>query len=576
VAACTAAIAAQLALAAPGPEPAAAAPPGGLPPGLQKLIDDKLGGVRESLPPPLREIVDGSGLPNLGQPSVPTQSRAPQNVPPHAAPAQSAAPPAGSSSGGAPAVRSQGPPTRPAGGGAAAGRPSEPTAIAQQPQELAAPGATAEIRPARRRARRAPVARAGGAGSATAPAASGAAAAATDGAPATGRDDGGGRSAAPVEAEGIPVVRTVRDIVEVFPAWAKLLLGALAALCLALAGAYLLSTLRARSLARQRGELLRDVGLLQSALLPQVPEKLGALTISVAYRPAEGPAAGGDFYDALALADGRVGFVLGDVSGHGRDALERTAFVRHSLRAYLKAGLEPRVALQVAGRVIGDGLGDDFVTVLVAIHDPASGTLTYASAGHPAPIVSGDRGFDPVLAGGSPPIGFGLLVGQRQTTVPLPPGAVACLYTDGLVEARTADGLVGRDGLERMVAELGPGARAEQVVAGVGAAARGATDDMAVCLLTPTSHVAIGGFRTEQLDLSARELEGPLLERFLTQCGVGADESYVAQHEARNLGPRFGGVNVTAVLGSRRTVEILPRNVESLEAAARRASAEAA
>ena len=383
---------------------------------------------------------------------------------------------------------------------------------------------------------------------------------------------GKGDDAEPEES-GSPVTRTVRDIVEVVPDSLKLALAALAALSLALAGGYVVSLLRARSLARQRSELLSEVGLLQGALLPPIPQQLGALKTTVAYRPADGPGAGGDFYDALPLSDGRVGFILGDVSGHGRGALERTAFMRYTLRAYLEAGLAPHLALQVAGRVIGDGLGGDFATVLLAVHDPRSGSLTYASAGHPAPIVLGDLPFEPVLAGSSPPIGVGEPTGLRETTVPLMPGAVACLYTDGLIEARTEEGLLGRERLEQVLAEMGPEATASDLLDRVAGEARTVSDDMATCILSPTARVTTGGFRTERIELSRRELEGPLPGRFLDECGVSSEDRKRAMREARDLAGRFEGVVLRVAFGNRRAVEVRPRNVESIEAAAQRAAA---
>jgi hypothetical protein len=364
----------------------------------------------------------------------------------------------------------------------------------------------------------------------------------------------------------------VRDIVEVVPDSLKLALAALAAISLLLAGGYVASALRARSLARQRRELLGEVGLLQSALLPPVPAQLGALKTSVAYRPADGPAAGGDFYDALPLSGGRAGFILGDVSGHGRGALERTAFMRYTLRAYLEAGLEPRVALQVAGRVIGDRLNGDFATVLIAVHDPGSGSLTYASAGHPAPIVVGGNAFEPVNVAAAPPIGVGVPTGVRQTTVPLMPGTVACLYTDGLIEARTEDGLLGADRLEQMVTELGSEDTAADLLERVAGEAQATPDDMATCLLSPTAGVTTGGFRTEQLELSAKEARSTLVKRFLTECGVAARDRWDAERQALEMAERFGGATLTVVFGGRRTVEVLPRNVESIEAAALRAA----
>lgn len=368
---------------------------------------------------------------------------------------------------------------------------------------------------------------------------------------------------------GSPVTRTVRDIVEVVPDSLKMALAALAALSLLLGGAYLLSALRNRRLGRQRGELLQEVGLLQGALLPSVPERLGAVRASVAYRPADGPAAGGDFYDALPLPGGRTGFIMGDVSGHGRDALAHTAFMRYTLRAYLEAGLEPRVALQVAGRVVDGHLGGDFATVLLAVHDPASGSLTFASAGHPAPVVVGPSSFQPVLAASSLPLGMGERTGLRQTSLPLAPGSTVCLFTDGVVEARTREGLLGTDRLRSLLEDLGPGATARELLDRVADEARSVPDDMAACLISPADEVTAGGFRSEQLELSSEEVEGPLAARFLEACGVDPQAARRAREEAGQVAGAFGGAVLHVVMGNRTRVEVLPRNLEGIEAASR-------
>jgi hypothetical protein len=391
------------------------------------------------------------------------------------------------------------------------------------------------------------------------------------GQPAGGKNDKNGANGSD---EGSNVVtNTVERLVEVVPDELKAALAALAALSVMLGVGYLLAALRARRLSRQRRELLQEVGLLQTALLPPVPDKVGALLTSVAYRPADGPGAGGDFYDVLPLTGGRVGFILGDVSGHGRGALARTAFMRYTLRAYLEAGLEPRVALQVAGRVIDDNLGGDFATVLLAVHDPDTGSLTYASAGHPSPIVVGPEPHEPITAASSPPIGVGVRTGLRQTTVPLAPGAVAALFTDGLIEARTPKGILGRERLTELLAEIADGATARRLIERVAAEANVRSDDMAAVVVTPTAGVTTGLFRTEQLELSTRELEGPIARRFLEACGLAAQEVDDAERDARLLAERFGGVVLHVVFGNRLRVEVLPRNVESIEAASRRVSA---
>jgi Stage II sporulation protein E (SpoIIE) len=398
-----------------------------------------------------------------------------------------------------------------------------------------------------------------------------------------GRSEGAGDGSANPVDERAPgdepgdgpasIVRQPLAVVDNVPDALKYALAALAVLSIMLGVGYLLATMRARSLAHQRRELLQEVGLLQSALLPPVPEKLGSLRTSVAYRPADGPGAGGDFYDVLPLAGGSVGFILGDVSGHGRGALARTAFMRYTLRAYLEAGLQPRAALQVAGRVIDENLGGDFATVLLAVHDPETGSLTYATAGHPAPIVVGPETHHPVTAGSSPPIGVGVPTGLRQTTVPLVPGAVACLFTDGLMDARVGGGVLGRGRLEELLRDLGDDATARELIERVSQESRVLSDDIAAVVVSPTNGVPGAQFRTEQLELSARELEGPIAHRFLESCGISPAETVAVVAKARALAGATGAVILNVVYSDGPRVDVLPRDVDSIEAASQREAA---
>ena len=350
----------------------------------------------------------------------------------------------------------------------------------------------------------------------------------------------------------------VRDVVEVVPTPLRILVAGLVALSILLGLASALTLLRNRRLARQRRELLGEVGLLQAALLPGMPDKLGSARASVAYRPADGPGAGGDFYDVFPLAAGKTAVLIGDVSGHGRSALGRTALARYTLRAYVEAGLEPREAVQIAGSVLAGKLQGDFVTALVAVHDAGAGTLTYATAGHPPPIVTAPGGFAPVLAATAPPLGVGTGTGQRQTTLPFPRGSVACFFTDGLTEARTSDGQLGSERLEEIVQELGPDATAKQVIDSVASSAKTITDDAAVCVLTAEEGAAIVRSRVERLEVSRAELGGPMLLGFLDECGVAHRTARAAEREARTVAREHGGAILEVRMGGVAQVDVRP------------------
>jgi hypothetical protein len=263
---------------------------------------------------------------------------------------------------------------------------------------------------------------------------------------------------------------------------------------------------------------------MQGALVPEVPPRLGGLAVSVAYRPAEGPAAGGDFYDLFVLEPGKVAIMLGDVAGHGHEALTHAALTRYTLRAYLQAGLEPRAALALAGRVLVDPQGERFATVAVGVYDTPSSKLTYALAGHPPPILRGVQAPEPLTVCSSAPIGWGVPTGHRQTTVSLPAGAEACFFSDGLIEARREGELLGRERLHEILTGLGSRPEASKLLEQVRAAAEGAPDDMVACVLSPEGTAATGCTRVEELQADAQALSRPDVRRFLEECLLSAPE----------------------------------------------------
>ena len=381
-----------------------------------------------------------------------------------------------------------------------------------------------------------------------------------------GHENGTGTSHQPPPPS--PVVRTVERIVGVVPEPVWLMIAILALLSVGFAASSWGATLRARRLARQRERLASDVGLLQAALLPTVPDRIGPLRISVAYHPAEGPAAGGDFYDVFALGDSRVGVVVGDVSGHGRSALPQTALIRYTLRTYLETGLTPRAALAAASVVLEPQLdGESYATVAVATVDLEAGALTYACAGHPAPIVLGAEEIEAVQACASPPIGVGLPTGLRQTALWLAGPTQICFFTDGLMAAREDGGRVGMDRLSQMVTGLGPTVDANRLLAHLVARTDHRPDDMAACMLALERTPARSPVRTEEVELDAGELATDRPRRFLAAMGLTEERIEATLRLARGAVDRAGRAILLVGIGSGApTVDVLARRISSAQA----------
>jgi serine phosphatase RsbU (regulator of sigma subunit) len=201
----------------------------------------------------------------------------------------------------------------------------------------------------------------------------------------------------------------------------------------------------------QELEVARSI---QQASLPEEVPTPEGWQIAPYYQPAR--EVGGDFYDFLELADGRLGVVVGDATGKGVPAALMMASTRSTLRAVAQACESPGDAL----RRVNDPLATDipsnmFVTCFYAILDPHSGRLSYANAGHDLPYLHRNGEAEELRARGMP---LGLMAGMsyEQGEASLGEGGCVLFYSDGLVEAHDPQGgMFGFPKLRALVAEHG-------------------------------------------------------------------------------------------------------------------------
>jgi serine phosphatase RsbU (regulator of sigma subunit) len=178
---------------------------------------------------------------------------------------------------------------------------------------------------------------------------------------------------------------------------------------------------------------------LQRALLPQVIPDIPQIEIASEYvAGAQGVDIGGDWYSVIAIDDDQFAFVVGDVSGHGVDAVAVMAHARFTLRAYLVDGDSPQQALEKCSRQFDISVDDHMITVIAGIGNWRTGEIVMANAGHPPPLlIAADQAeYVPIPAG--PPLGVGPS-SYESTTFTLTGGSTLILYTDGLIERRTED-----------------------------------------------------------------------------------------------------------------------------------------
>ncbi|MBV8580275.1 MAG: SpoIIE family protein phosphatase [Candidatus Eremiobacteraeota bacterium] len=267
---------------------------------------------------------------------------------------------------------------------------------------------------------------------------------------------------------------------------------------------------------------------LQRALLPDRLPLDDRLGFDAAYLPgAQEAIVGGDWYDAFRLPDGRIAFSIGDVAGHGLRAAIVMGEVRQAFRAAALNPNSPSLVLERANTIVNMRSNPVMVTAIFGIADPRDATVTYASAGHPAPLLALPGGVVQQLPKDGVPLGIVDEVGATDWTFTIPPGALFTLYTDGLIEysrdivegeARLLD--AAREGVVRGDAE--PARALLQRVF----AARENTDDVAT-LTVAAPDVAAPAFA---FTFSAIPLAVPLvrrsLERFALRIGLDDDRRF--------------------------------------------------
>ena len=193
---------------------------------------------------------------------------------------------------------------------------------------------------------------------------------------------------------------------------------------------------------------------MQRSLLPRSRPVVTGLEVGELYEPSARVDVGGDVYDFLALDDGRLAVVLGDVTGHGVDATADMAMAKFVFRSLAREHPEPADFLAAANEVICSEIASGkFISMSYVVVDGVSGTVAGASAGHPSPrIVLPDGSTRALEAHG---LVLGIDGGQEyaESYAELPPDASLVLYTDGVVEARRNGELYGDERLDALLGE---------------------------------------------------------------------------------------------------------------------------
>ncbi|HEY3374804.1 MAG TPA: SpoIIE family protein phosphatase [Candidatus Aquicultor sp.] len=206
----------------------------------------------------------------------------------------------------------------------------------------------------------------------------------------------------------------------------------------------------------RRYEIERDIAdTLQEALLT-VPEHVPGIKFGHLYHSAtEAAKVGGDFYDLFELDGGRVGIIIGDVSGKGLGAAAFTALIKNTIQAYAYENGSPASIVARANDVVLKSIPDSmFATLFFGVLDTKTGCLTYCSAGHPPVLLKKPSRRTIQLETNSPVVGMMQNLTFVNNEVILRPGDILIGYTDGVIEARHEGRFFGEEGLVQFIEGL--------------------------------------------------------------------------------------------------------------------------
>ena len=195
------------------------------------------------------------------------------------------------------------------------------------------------------------------------------------------------------------------------------------------------------------------VTALQRTLLAAQVDTVAGVELSTLYRPADDrDHVGGDWFDAVE-SGGALHLVVGDVAGHGISAAADMGKLRFALSCLLRSGMDTADAMATVRAALRRERAH-FATAALATVDPSRTTLEVRTYGHPG-VVHLSRGRAQVLRSADPLVGGDVDGSEELVEVPLEPGDLVVMFTDGLVESRTTTVLEGTSQLAKHVEGAG-------------------------------------------------------------------------------------------------------------------------